>query len=148
MRAASAITLRIAAKKLRRNRMLVLVEMQIALGLLVLRAKHAVGRSELGHDQPASAQVANEASEYRVSNARHGSQDGRRSNPHIADQQGCWDTLAFGDSGERELPRVAKGLARAYLARIVPELTHETYSIQRGNKSSSLRKGNHGGNPL
>jgi len=32
--------------------MLVLVEVKIALGLLILRPKNAIGRSELSHDRP------------------------------------------------------------------------------------------------
>ena len=49
--------------------MLVFIEMEITLGLLVLLAKHAVGRGELSHDEPAAAEVADEAAEDCVSNA-------------------------------------------------------------------------------
>ena len=69
--------LRIAAEKLRRNRVLVFIEVEIALGLLIFLAEHAVGRGELGHDQAASAQVADEAAEDGVGDAGHGREDGR-----------------------------------------------------------------------
>ncbi len=58
--------------------MLVFIEMEIALGLLVLLAEYAVGRGELGHDEAASAQVADEAAENRIRDAGHGSEHGRR----------------------------------------------------------------------
>src|SRR5206468_9897993 len=67
--------LRIAAEKLRRDGVLVFVEVKIALGLLVFLAEDAVGRGELGHDESASAQVADEASKDGVGDARHGSED-------------------------------------------------------------------------
>src|SRR5439155_5840042 len=44
---------RVAAKKLRRDRMFVLVEMQIALALGLAAAEESVGRGELGHDEAA-----------------------------------------------------------------------------------------------
>jgi hypothetical protein len=76
MRAASASTSGSAAEELRRDRVLVFIEMQIALGLLILLAQHAVGRGELGHDQAASAEVADEAAEDGVGDAGHGSEHG------------------------------------------------------------------------
>ena len=53
--------------------MLVFVKMQVALGFLVLGAKYAVGRCELGHDQAAAAEIANESAKDRVGHAGHGS---------------------------------------------------------------------------
>ena len=55
--------------------MLVLVEMEVALGLFVLAPENAVRRSEFGHDQPASGQVADEAAENRVGNTGHRRED-------------------------------------------------------------------------
>ena len=71
---------RVAAKQLRRDRMLVAVEGEVLLGLLVLVADDAVGRGELGHHQAAAAQVANEAAEDGIGHARHGGQHGCRTN--------------------------------------------------------------------
>ena len=59
--------------------MLVVVEVQIALGFLVLSAEDAVGRSELGHDQPAATQVANEAAEDGIGDTGHRCQHRGRS---------------------------------------------------------------------
>ena len=77
-RAASASDCGIAAKQLRRDRVLVAVEREVLLGLLVLVAHDAVGRGELGHHQAAAAQVADEAAEHGVGYASHGREHGRR----------------------------------------------------------------------
>src|ERR1700692_2194196 len=94
--------------------MLVLVEMQIALGLLIFFAKHAVGRGELGHDEAASAEVADEATEDRGGAAAQGREDGRRRDSDVAD----------GEAGGHGLrwPCLADEGARA--TRVVPELLH------------------------
>src|SRR5271156_6001086 len=91
--------------------MLVFVEVQVSLGLLVLRPKHTVGRGELGHDQAASPEIANEAAKDRVRNARHGSQDCRGSNLKIADHHPIRHTCGSDDG-------------RPYIRRIVPVLAH------------------------
>ena len=51
---------------------------------LVLGAEHAVGRGELGHDQAAAAQIADEAAEDGIGDARHGREHGGRSDLHRA----------------------------------------------------------------
>ncbi len=59
--------------------MLVFIKVKVALGLLVFGAKHAVGRGELGHDQAAAAQIANEAAKHCIGDPSHGSEHrGRR----------------------------------------------------------------------
>ncbi len=76
MRAASAMTFGIAAEKLGGDGVLVFVEMKIAFCLLIFLAENAVGRGELGHDEAASAEVADKAAEDRIGNACHGREDG------------------------------------------------------------------------
>ena len=71
--------MRIAAKKLRQDRMLVFIEMQIALGLLIFLTQHAVRRGELCHDQSAAAKVADKAAEDGVGDAGHRREHGRQS---------------------------------------------------------------------
>src|ERR1700680_5276105 len=66
----------IATKKLGRDGMLVFVEVQVAFGLLIFLAEYTVGRGELGHDQAASAEVADEAAEDSVGPSGHGGEDG------------------------------------------------------------------------
>src|SRR5271157_2579518 len=92
--------------------MLVLVEVEIALGLLVFRTEHAIGRGELGHDQAASAEVANEAPKDGVGNARHRSQDRCGSDLDIADRH----PIGHGSDCTGEDARVD--------TRIFPELAH------------------------
>ena len=92
--------------------MLVLIKVEIALGLLILRTEHAIGRSEFGHDQAASAEVANESPKDGIGNARHRSQNGRRSDLDIADRQ------PVGHSGD------GTGEDAGVDTRIFPELTH------------------------
>jgi len=96
--------------------MLVFVEVQVALGFLVFRAKHAIGRGELGHDQPASAEVANEASKDGIGNASHGSQNGRGSDLNIADR----NAIRHGGASRGED-------ACVHIRRIFPILTHLAY---------------------
>ena len=103
----------IAAKELSRDGMLVLIKVEIALGLLVLRTEHAIGRGELGHDQAASAEVANESPKDGVGNARHRSQNGRGSDLDIADRQ------SVGHGGD-----CTGEDARVDTHRIFPELAH------------------------
>ena len=64
--------------------MLVSVESQVALGFAVFVAQDAVSRGELGHDQTAAAEVANEAAEDSIRNTGHGREDGGRGNGHAA----------------------------------------------------------------
>ncbi len=104
---------RIAAKKLGRDGMLVLVEVQVALGFLVFCPKNSVRRSELGHNQPASAQVANEAPKHGISNTRHRSQNGRGSNLNAADLY----PVRYRNTGRDDD-------ARAEIHRILPVLAH------------------------
>src|SRR6185312_11846314 len=101
--------------------MLVLVKMQIALGLLVFFAQNAVGGGELGHDEPASAEISDEPPEDGVRNPGHGSENGGGSNLHRANhERGRYERLA------RLRARFRTGEdARAYIAGIVPELAHE-----------------------
>src|ERR1035441_4457127 len=77
--------------------MLVFVEVEIAFGLLVFFAEHAVSRGELGHDQAASAEVANEAAEDGIGDSGHGGQDRGGGDGDGADReavrhalQPCW----------------------------------------------------------
>ena len=105
--------LRIAAKQLRRNGMLVFVEMEISLGLLVFSAQHAIGGRELGHDQAASAEIADEAAEDRIRNARHGREHGCGSNIHGSNLQ------ARRNDGQPFLLRTRRD-------RIIPKLTHRS----------------------
>src|SRR6185312_1616507 len=99
--------------------MLVLVEMQIALGLLVFFAKNAIGGSELGHDEPASAKISDEPAENRVGNPGHGSENGGGSNLHAANHE-------RGGHGSfvRLRARFRTG-EDARIAGIVPEFAHE-----------------------
>jgi hypothetical protein len=93
--------------------MLVRVEMQVALGFLVFCPKNSVRRSELGHDQSTSAKVADEAPKDRIRNARHRSENRRRSNLDVADH----DMVRHGSARTNDD-------ARAYIPRIVPVLPH------------------------
>src|SRR5581483_10722634 len=95
--------------------MLIFVKMQVALGFFVLGAKHAVGRGELGHDQPAAAEIANESPEDSVGHASHWSEDGGRRNCDLANLNRRWDRRAFGGRG-----------ARPTRNRVVPELLHSS----------------------
>jgi len=74
----------VGAEKLRRDRMLLRLEGQVfqsASGLArVARGADAMRARELGHDQPAATQVADEAAENRVGDAGHGRQHGGRLN--------------------------------------------------------------------
>jgi hypothetical protein len=80
----------IAAEQLRRDGMLVVIEMQVAAAHAAV-AEHAVGGSELGHDQPAAAEIADEAAENRVGNAGHGGQNRSRRQRHRANPEGGGD---------------------------------------------------------
>ena len=76
-RAASAITVGVGAEELGGDGVLVGVEGEIALqgfvGFAGLeRCADAVRAGELGHDEPAPAQFANEAAEYGIGHAGHG----------------------------------------------------------------------------
>src|SRR5271155_979629 len=93
--------------------MLVFVEMQVSLGFLVLRTENTVRRCEFGHDQPASAKIANEAPKDGIGDARHGSKYGRRRDLDVADH------YLIGHSGARTGED-----ARACIRRIVPVLLH------------------------
>src|SRR5206468_4757460 len=88
--------LRSAAKELRGDRMLVLVEMKIAFRLLIFGTEHSVGRSELGHDQPTSAEVAYEPPKNRVGDAGHRSKYGGRRNGHRTELNRLRDSCAGG----------------------------------------------------
>ena len=79
--------------------MLVFVKMQVAFGLLIFGAQDAVRRSELGHDESASAKIADEAAEYGVGDASHGGKHRRRGDGKWADlefvrkAQECYNLL-------------------------------------------------------
>src|SRR5260370_20592849 len=93
--------------------MLVFVEMQVTFGFLVLLAEHAVGRGELGHDQAAAAQVADEAAEDGVGDAGHGSQDCGWGNLNSADGEPHGNGLQWRCQSDRSVrpTRVVPGLA-------------------------------------
>ncbi len=93
--------------------MLVLVEMQVALRFLVFCPKDAIGRSELGHDQAASPEVANETPKHSVGNARHRGKDGRWGDLEIAN---CYPLRYRGACTGEDV--------RAHIYRIFPILAH------------------------
>jgi hypothetical protein len=66
---------RIAAEELGGDGVLVLIKMKVP-SADALVAHHSVGRGELGHDQPASTEVFDEAAENGVGHAGHGCEDG------------------------------------------------------------------------
>src|SRR5689334_1214944 len=92
--------------------MLVFVEMQVALGFLVLGAEDAVGGGDLGHDQPAATEIPDNAAEDGVGDAGHGSEDGGGTYGHRADGDLLRDEQVRG----RGRPR--------HTCRTVPILTH------------------------
>src|SRR5580698_4482862 len=96
--------------------MLVFIEMKIAFSLLVLLAEHAISRGELGHDQPTSAQVADEPPENRVSNTGHRRQHSCRSNVDVAD----------GQTGGDWLQSLCPAHNRTRPTRVVPGLAHRS----------------------
>ena len=81
-------------------------------------AQDAVSRSELGHDQAASAQVLDEAAEDGVGYAGHGRKHGGRSDADIPDLHRL---------GKRTCPCGDGRLARPphRCIRVVPELLHD-----------------------
>ena len=122
----------IGAEELGRYGMLILVVGEIALSLRFPHTRQAVGRSELGHDQPATrllvadrclhqvpgvtivlpakdAGVADEAAEYRVGHPGHRRQHRGRDHRHTADV----------NRGRHSSCR-----RHAVFARIVPVLLH------------------------
>ena len=133
----------IASEKLCRDGMLVFIKMKIAFGLLVLSAEDAIGRGELGHNQATAGEIANEATEDRVGDARHWGKHGGGSNLDGAQAQyGRYrgEFLADGcfGSGRRvvpvlahvvilagpatESPRFARGLRFWFLAKRITSL--------------------------
>src|SRR6266851_4772901 len=114
--------------------MFVFVEVKVALSLLIFHAEHAVGRGELGHDQAAAAEVADEAAEDRVGNARHGGEDCGGRDLDSAEGNGCGNRLQ-----RRCLAGKSARATRAY-RRIVPELLHGSYSTLPG-KMKALARG-------
>ena len=81
----------IGAEELRGNGMLVRLESQVFQGagglVRAQRGADAVRTGELGHDEPASAQIADKAAEYGVGDARHGREHGRRCDWHASDHE-------------------------------------------------------------
>ena len=75
--------------------MLVFVEVEVAFGFFILGAKHAVGRGELGHNQAAAGQIANEAAEDSVGDAGHRGKHGCRSDFDRAKLQSGWNWNEF-----------------------------------------------------
>src|SRR6266567_4976018 len=97
--------------------MLVLVEVQVAFGLLIFLAEYTVGRGELGHDQAAPAKVADEAAEHSVGHSGHGGEDGCGGDVDGPDRKTCGDGL--------QQWCLAGGGSRAPRAcRVVTELAH------------------------
>jgi len=81
---------RIGAEELRGNRVLFRLECQVALQGFGRLARatggaDAVGAGELGHDQPAAAEVTDESPEDGIGHAGHGSQHRRRGDAHRTD---------------------------------------------------------------
>src|SRR5579862_1053246 len=97
--------------------MFIFVEMQIASSHTRV-AQNTVGRGELGHDQAASTEILDEATENGVSDSGHRSQNRGWRDANIADGQaigkhaGMW--------GDGALPRLDRTCTRA-----VPELVHK-----------------------
>src|SRR5208283_3552186 len=105
--------------------MLVFIKVKVA-SADALVAQDAVGRSELGHDQPASAQVFDEAAEDGIGDSGHGSQHGGGSDADVADLEACRKDLSrCGDKSCGD-GRFARPIHRCI--RIVPELSHRLYS--------------------
>src|SRR5581483_1574175 len=111
--------LRIAAEKLRGDRMLIFVEMQVALGFLVFRAKYAVRRGELGHNQPAAAKIADESPENGVGHARHRREDCGRRNIYGPDPNGARHRGVGGR--DTHFPKGTPAIRR-----VVPKLLHSS----------------------
>src|ERR1041385_2907169 len=108
--------------------------MQVALGFLVLGAKHAVGRGKLGHDQPATAKIADEAAKDRVCDASHGRQHGSRRDFDTADVQ-----LGWNGGGPQCLPSINTGEdARPTIFRVVPLLAHRSILSVPQNKAPAV----------
>jgi hypothetical protein len=119
--------------------MLVFVEMEIALGLLVLLAEHAVGRSELGHDQTAAAEVADEAPEDRVGNSAMGARTvaGAMLTPPMQRLAG---TGFSGAARRTACPELVEGSPREPFPGVVPELCF-TGLFYLGSQNQSPRHG-------
>src|SRR5437879_3233617 len=97
--------------------MLVFVEVQIAFGLLIFLAEYTVGRGELGHDQAASAEVADEAAEDSVGHSGHGGEDSCGGDVDGPDRKTCGDWL-------EEWCLAGEGARATRVCRVVPELAH------------------------
>src|ERR1700683_839156 len=95
--------------------MLVLIEMEIPLGLLIFFAEPAVCRGELSHDQPAAAEIADEAPENRIGDPGHGSKNRSGSEAHAADRKPRRNRLRW---------RCLHGTVRPARPRIVPPFFH------------------------
>src|ERR1700692_1008964 len=107
--------------------MLVFIEVQIALGLLVFLAEHAVRRRELGHDQAAAPQVADKAAEHGIGDASHGCENRGRGDSDIADEESLWHQLQWLCLADKACPELVEGSVRptrAFPIRVVPELLH------------------------
>src|ERR1035437_10180745 len=86
------------AEELGGDRVLVGVEAEIALqgpiGLAGLeRCADAVRAGELGHDEPAPAEIANESAEYRIGHAGHGRKHRGGREIHRSDRKLCGEGL-------------------------------------------------------
>ena len=134
MRAASAITCGSLPKSCAEIGMLVFVEMEIALGLLIFLAEDAVGRGELGHDQAASAKVADEAAEDGVGDAGHGGEDGGGGDGDVADLRDSRGRAAVA------LPGAHRSVCADRAIRVVPELLHGSYSTLAAQPKQSPRR--------
>src|SRR4029077_18173810 len=119
---------RIAAEELRRNRVLVFVEVQVALGLPILGAQHAVGRGELGHDQSAAGEVTDKATENGVGDSGHGSQ-------HCG-----WGNFDASE-GKSRRDRPAVHATPGKWRRLVPILAHEVILTVHARESPRLGEG-------
>src|SRR5579871_6146259 len=98
--------------------MLIFIKVQVALGFFILGAKHTVGRGELGHDQAASTEIADESPEDGVGDSGHRSKDRGGRNRDRADlQAGRNDARAFASGGAHA----------TNCCRVVPVLAHFRY---------------------
>src|ERR1700731_3230195 len=68
--------------------MLVLIKVKVA-SADALVAQNAIGRGELGHDQPASPEVLDEAAKDGVGDSGHGGQDGGGRDADVAYRERC-----------------------------------------------------------
>src|SRR5208337_811486 len=108
--------------------MLVLIKVQILPAHLFV-AQHPIGGRELGHNQPAAAQVLDEPPKHRVRDASHGSQHRCRTNLNSPNPQTLWEGLSPSLCGADTSARDARTVKRLGSGlRLVPVLLHRPHS--------------------